>query len=494
MKLSILLQALNDRDVRNFAEVDVTGITADSRQVEKGYVFVAQRGTSVDGHEFVEDAIRRGAAACVTETPLAGGRVTNVVVGNSAAALALLAARFMGNPSSSLVTCGVTGTNGKTSTSHLLRSVVETASWGKMGVVGTIGHGSGEELITASHTTPEPVILHRLLAEMLDKGCRGVVMEVSSHAVRQQRTRGIDFEVGILTNVTRDHLDYHKNIEDYVAAKREFCYSLAGPPCQTKQGTLVYSTDDPNARSIGEGFSGRKLSVGTDEGAHLRITNIDASLKGTRFDLRMPEGEEISVQLQLLGRFTVFNASLAAGAAHVLGVAPQDIKRGLEALPRVAGRFETLGGGGRPLVVVDYCHTPDSIEMTLKFCLDLNPRRLTTVFGCGGDRDRGKRPLMARAVQKLSHECYVTEDNPRTEDLDRIFADIMQGMDEEAGGVHVIRDRSEAIRRAVGRAGADDVVAIIGKGHEDYQMIGTEKFYFSDREEAERALRQWRKP
>jgi UDP-N-acetylmuramoyl-L-alanyl-D-glutamate--2,6-diaminopimelate ligase len=494
MKLSLLLQALDDRDVRDFLEAEVTGVTADSREVGKGSVFVALRGTSLNGHEYVKDAILRGAAACVTEAPLAGGRVTNAVVGNSAKALALLAARFMGNPSASLVTCGVTGTNGKTSTSHLLRSVVEAASWGKMGVVGTIGHGSGEEFITASHTTPEPVTLHRLLREMLDKGCRGVVMEVSSHAVRQQRTWGIDFTVGILTNVTRDHLDYHKNLEDYIAAKKEFCDSLAGPPYQTVEGTLVYFTDDPNARSIGESHAGRKLSVGTDEGAHLRISNIDASLNGTRFDLRMPGGAEVSVQLQLLGRFTVFNASLAAGAAHVLGIAPQDIKRGLEALPRVAGRFETLGGAGRPLVVVDYCHTPDSIEMTLKFCLDLNPKRLTTVFGCGGDRDRGKRPLMARVVQALSDECYVTEDNPRTEDLDQIFADILEGMDEAAGGIHVIRDRSEAIQQAVGRAGADDVVAVIGKGHEDYQMIGTKKFYFSDREEAESALQRWRKP
>lgn len=493
MKLSLLLQALPDGDVRDFTEAEVTGITADSREVKKGFVFVALKGTSLDGHRYLDDAIERGAAACVTEAQPAGRRVTNVIVDNSAKALALLAANYFENPSASLVTCGVTGTNGKTSTAHLLRAIVEAASWGKMGIVGTIGHGSGEEFIRASHTTPEPVTLHRLLREMINKGCRGVVMEVSSHAVRQQRTWGIEFDVGILTNVTRDHLDYHKDIDNYVAAKKDFCDSLTGPPYQATAGTLVYFRDDPRARTIGDSFAGKKISVGSGEDSDIRISNIDASLHGTQFDLRMPDGAEISVKLKLLGRFTVSNASLAAGAAHVLGIAARDIKRGLEALPRVAGRFETLGGGGRPLIVVDYCHTPDSIEMTLKFCLDLHPRRLATVFGCGGDRDRGKRPLMGRIVQELSDVCYVTEDNPRTEDLDQIFADILAGMDEEAGGVHVVRDRSEAIRQAVAQAQAEDVVAIIGKGHEDYQMIGTEKFYFSDREEAERALKQWRR-
>jgi UDP-N-acetylmuramoyl-L-alanyl-D-glutamate--2,6-diaminopimelate ligase len=491
MKLSLLVQVLEDRDVRDFREAEVTGISADSRDVGKGCVFVAMKGTIHNGHEYVDDAIEHGAVACITEAPLAGRKITNIVVGNSAKALALLAGKFFGNPSASLETCGITGTNGKTSTAHLVRSIVETASWGKMGVISTIGHGSGEDFIKASHTTPEPVTLHRLLREMKDKGCRGVVMEVSSHAVRQQRTWGIDFEVGILTNVTRDHLDYHTDIDDYVAAKKGFCDSLIGPPYQTGAGTLVYSGEDLKARSIGESFTGKKISVGTDEDSDVLISNIDTSLNGTKFDLRMPGGEEISVKLQLIGRFTVSNASLAAGAAHVLGIAPQDIKRGLEALPRVAGRFETLGGGGRPLIVVDYCHTPDSIEMTLKFCLDLKPKRLTTVFGCGGDRDRGKRPLIARIVQELSDVCYVTEDNPRTEELDHIIADILSGLNEETAGVHVVRDRSEAIQQAVKQARSQDVVAIIGKGHEDYQMIGTKRFYFSDREEAEHALQQW---
>ncbi|MFH1756348.1 MAG: UDP-N-acetylmuramoyl-L-alanyl-D-glutamate--2,6-diaminopimelate ligase [Candidatus Latescibacterota bacterium] len=492
MKLSLLLQALDEGNATDCADVEVCGVTSDSRMVEKGFVFVALKGTSRDGHAYLREAIDNGAVACVTEMPVDVEGTVRVVVKNSARALARLAAKFFGNPSASLIACGVTGTNGKTSTAHLLRSIVNASSWGEMGVIGTIGHGSGEKFIKASHTTPEPVTMQRLLRDMKDKGCRGVVMEVSSHAVRQQRTWGIDFKVGILTNVTRDHLDYHTDIEDYVAAKREFCHSLIGPPYQAAAGTLVYWNDNARARAIGESFSGRKISVSEDEESDIRVSDIDASLNGTRFTLRLPDGGELTVNLTLLGRFTVANASLAAGAAHVLGIPPRDIKRGLEALPRVPGRFETLGGGEQPLIVVDYCHTPDSVEMTLKFCLDLEPGRLSAVFGCGGDRDRGKRPLIGRIVQELSDACFITEDNSRSESFDQILADILSGMNQDAAGLHVIRDRSEAIRLAIEQSQAGDVVAILGKGHEDYQMIGTEKIYFSDREEAQKALERGR--
>ncbi len=493
MKLSDLLQALDKKEVLNFIESEVLGISADSRSLEEGFLFVAVRGTHADGHKYIDKALEKGAVACIRETPVQSGNVTNVVVEDSAKALSLLSARFFGNPAASLEICGVTGTNGKTSTAHLLRSIAETASWGKMGIVGTIGHGMGKKLEVASHTSPEPVTLHRLLREMQDRGCRGVVMEVSSHAVRQQRTWGIDFNVGILTNVTRDHLDYHSSIEDYIAAKREFCESIAGPPFQARSGVLVYSRDDSTAREIGDSFPGAKISVGTDEAADLFISDIDTSLDGTRFNLRFPEGFSVPVKLKLLARFSVLNAALAAGAAYTMGIEPRGICDGLEALACVPGRFETLGGGDRPLIVIDYCHTPDSVEMTLRFCRELKPKRLTTIFGCGGDRDRGKRPLMGRVAQELSDTCFVTEDNPRTESLEQILGDILSGMKTDSENLHVVRDRSEAIQMAVDRAKENEIVAIIGKGHEDYQIIGTEKRYFSDRKEAERALAAWRK-
>ncbi len=491
MRLSHLLEALGGEGPRNFGEAEVLGISGDSRSVSKGYLFVAVRGREADGHEYVEEAVERGAVALVTEKPIHSERAANIVVEDSAKALAILSSRFFGDPAASLILCGVSGTNGKTSTAHLLHSVAERSGWGRMGIIGTIGHSAGELSVPAVHTTPEPVTLHQLLREMEDKGCRGVVMEVSSHAVRQQRTRGIDFEVGILTNVTRDHLDYHPTLEDYIAAKREFCESLAGSQRRKPQGTLVYSVDDPAAKGIGEGFAGRKVAVSTTTAADVFASDVAASLKGTRFTLHLGGGISVPVNLKLLGRFSVSNATLAAAGAAVLGIEAEGIKAGLEALPRVPGRFETLGGGELPLVVLDYCHTPDSVEMTLRFCRDLKPARLVSVFGCGGDRDRGKRPLIGRLAQELCDACFVTEDNPRTESLEQIIDDILSGMDRNSEGLHVVYDRREAIHQAIAQAQREELVVIFGKGHENYQIVGTERFYFSDREEAEKALKNW---
>ncbi len=492
MRLSELIKSIEFKEQRNFTDAEISGISADSRLIERNDLFVAVKGTQTDGLEYVETARKNGAVACVSEMPIDSDQITNLVVEDSARALALLAAAFFGNPAAALVNCGVTGTNGKTSTAHLLRAIVQSADWGKMGIIGTIGHGVGQKLETASHTTPEPVSLHRLLRKIKNSGCRGVVMEVSSHAVRQQRTVGIDFNVGILTNVTRDHLDYHDSIEDYIAVKRQFCESIAGPPHQQRTGCLVYSSDDPVARTIGSGFGGQKIAVGHSEDAAVYISDVDSTLQGTRFKLRFPDGAIIEVRLQLLGRFSVWNAALAAAAAFELGIGAEDIKKGLASLSRVPGRFETIGGGDEPLVIVDYCHTPDAIELTMKFCRDLKPKRMTAVFGCGGDRDRGKRPLMARIIQDHSDVCYVTEDNPRHEPLDQIIEDILGGLDRESKQLHVVLDRSQAIWQAVTQSEAGDIVVLIGKGHENYQMIGSEKKYFSDCEEAEKALEQRR--
>jgi UDP-N-acetylmuramoyl-L-alanyl-D-glutamate--2,6-diaminopimelate ligase len=493
MKLSELIKRIETRELRNFTDVEISGISADSRLVERNNLFVAVPGSRADGHQYVETALAGGAVACISESPIDTDRVPNVVVEDSARALALLAAAWFGDPAEALINCGVTGTNGKTSTAHLLRAVVETAGWGKMGIIGTIGHGVGRQLETASHTTPDPVTLHRLLRDMRDAGCRGVVMEVSSHAVRQHRTVGIDFNVGILTNVTRDHLDYHSTIEDYIAAKRQFCESVAGPPFQRRIGSLVYSSDDPVAGVIGPELRGKTIAVGRRQDADVQISDVDSNLQGTRFKLRFPDDRPIEIRLKLLGRFSVWNAALAAAAAFELGVAAGDIKAGLESLSRVPGRFETIGGGEEPLIIVDYCHTPDAVEMTMKFCRDLEPSRITAVFGCGGDRDRGKRPLMGRIIQDYADVCYVTEDNPRHEPLDQIFEDILRGMNRTSAHLHVLPDRSEAIERAVAQSAAGDIVVLIGKGHETYQQVGSEKRYFSDREEAEKALERRRR-
>jgi len=490
--LKQLLETIADAGIGRVPEVEVKGIKSDSRAVEAGDIFVALRGTAADGHRFVADAIERGAVACVTETAVEDDRITNIVVGDTARALATLASRFYGDPSRHLRVFGVTGTNGKTSTTHLFRAICEESSLGHLGMIGTVGHGAGKQLEQAVHTTPEPLTLHRLFDEMLDEECIGVVMEVSSHAVRQQRVWGIDFEIGMLTNITRDHLDYHPTFEDYVAAKTQFVYSLIDQGRLKPAGTLIYSLDNDESQRIGGSFPGHKVSTSIEGPADVYADHIEATLVDTRFRLHMGS-EQVDVKLNLLGAFSVANAVMAAAGARVLGIDANAIRRGLESVPGVPGRFEALGGGERPAVIVDYSHTPDSLERTLEFCRELHPRRLIAVFGCGGDRDKGKRPLMGGIAQRIADVCYVTSDNPRTEDPDRIIDDILAGMDRAAAGLHVQADRRKAIAQAIGEAAGGELVAICGKGHEDYQIIGTVKHHFDDREEATKALDEWSK-
>ena len=489
-RLDLLFGAMSAADVKNMKEIEITGITSDSRTVEPGSLFVAVRGTTVDGHRFVDNAIARGAVAVVSEEPIDDKSVPNAVVADSARALAELASGFYGDPSRQLRLIGVTGTNGKTSTTHLLRSICDASSWGNVGVIGTIGHGTGHALEAAVHTTPEPLTLHRLFADMASQECIGVVMEVSSHAVRQQRVWGIEFEIGMLTNITRDHLDYHPTFEDYVAAKTEFVYSLVEEGRKKPAGTLIYSLDNDEARRIGGSFPGAEVSTSIEGEADVWADGIRATLGGTTFTLRIGD-QSTEVKLRLLGLFSAANAVMAAAGAHLLGIDIAAIKRGLESVHGVPGRFEAFGGDGRPAVVVDYSHTPDSLERTLQFCAKLEPSNLVAVFGCGGDRDKGKRPVMGAIAQENADICYVTSDNPRTEDPDAIIEDILEGMDRTAEGIHVDVDRRAAIAAAIANAGPDDLVAICGKGHEDYQIIGTTKHHFDDREEAQAALEKW---
>lgn len=470
-------------------ELPVTGITADSRRVRGGDLFVAVRGTASDGHDFARDAAARGAVALVLERPVSGAGVPQVLVENAAKALALVAARFHGDPARDLRLFGVTGTNGKTSTTHIARSILAAAGW-KTGLVGTLGHGI-DTLVKDPHTTPDATTLHAWFRRMKDEGCVGVVMEVSSHAVRQHRVWGLDFEVGILTNVTHDHLDYHSSMEDYMAAKAEFCHSLAGAGRRKPDGTLVYWIDDPNAREIGGSFRGRRVAVGTSADADWRVTDVDVSISGTRFTLSVPGGERIEAAMKLLGGFVPANAAVAAAGAMAMGADARAVRAGLAAIERVPGRFETLGGGDRPVVVIDYAHTPDGFARVLDTCRSLRPRRMVIVFGCGGDRDRAKRPVMGALAARAAQRVYLTTDNPRSERAADIAAEIRGGMDRGADVV-VELDRSRAIAAAIAECGSGDLVALLGKGHEEYQIIGAEKQPWSERRAAEEGLAQWR--
>jgi UDP-N-acetylmuramoyl-L-alanyl-D-glutamate--2,6-diaminopimelate ligase len=410
------------------------------------------------------------------------------VVPHSAIALSAIAARFHGDAAARLVLCGITGTNGKSTTAMLTQSIMN-ASGRKTGLIGTLGWGV-TELSEATHTTPDAVSLHRLFAGMESAGCFGVVMEVSSHAVRQHRTCGLNFEVGVITNVTHDHLDYHKSWEDYRDAKAEFCRSLAGSHRRKPDGALVYWREDDAARAIGEAFPGRSVSAGVDGDADVYAHSVRADLDGTVMSLRLHTGEEVEVSMSLLGAYVPANATLAAAAAAELGASASDIRRGLEVIDRVPGRFESMGGGDRPVVVIDYAHTADAFEQILQACRSLGAKRVITVFGCGGDRDREKRPRMGEVASRLSDFCYVTTDNPRNEDIGRIVDDILAGITDRRR-VTVELDRAGAIQQAVAEADAGDVVAVLGKGHENYQIMGTEKVPFSDRTTSEGALEQW---
>jgi UDP-N-acetylmuramoyl-L-alanyl-D-glutamate--2,6-diaminopimelate ligase len=293
----------------------------------------------------------------------------------------------------------------------------------------------------------------------------------------------------MLTNVTHDHLDYHSSMEDYKAAKAEFCNSLNEAGRRKPAGTLVYWCDDTNAREIGARFTGRRIAVGTAPDADWHVHDVEVSLDGTRFSLELPDGERAAIAMKLRGAFVPANAALAAAGAMAMGASLASVRAGLEAVDRVPGRFEALGGGGRPVVVIDYAHTPDGFERVLGTCQSLHPKRIITVFGCGGDRDKTKRPVMGGIAQRVSARCYLTTDNPRSERVEDIVADIRRGMKDE--NVVVELDRERAIRAAIGESRPGELVALLGKGHEDYQIIGAEKFPFSDRRVAEEALSQW---
>ncbi len=483
MKLSELLAAIECREGPRTGDVEIGDISTDSRSVKEGDLFVAVKGHSTDGHDYLDEAVRRGAAALVVGRGYESGLPTCVVEDTSVAA-ALIARKFFKDPAAHMLLAGITGTNGKTSTSFLLDSIL-SASVGKTGIIGTVGVGSMGELAESTHTTPASVHLYRTLSEFLRRGCRAAVMEVSSHAAVQRRIAGLEFDVGVFMNISRDHLDYHGTFEEYTAAKEIFVSSLVEEDRAKKPGTLVYNADDACVRGIGERFGGESVSFGIETSADVRAERLAADLEGTRFDLAVA-GERVEIELKLLGSFSAYNALAAAAAARVLGVGLSEIRKGLERVEGVPGRFQVVSADAGPKVVVDYAHTPDALERLLAFCRRLGAKKITTVFGCGGDRDRGKRPIMGRIARESSDEVYVTDDNPRTEDPERIIEEILEGSGRD---VHVERDRALAIRKAVEGAADGEIVVIAGKGHETYQIIGDEKHPFDDREVAREALR-----
>jgi UDP-N-acetylmuramoyl-L-alanyl-D-glutamate--2,6-diaminopimelate ligase len=485
MKLSALLQNVPVRELHGNADIDITSVTPDSRMVSEGSLFVAIPGTAKDGSKFIPQAIERGAAAIVaTGSQTTDNRqLTTVVVDDPRAALASIAANFYGRPAEKLSLVGVTGTSGKTTTTRMIESVFD-ALREPVGLIGTIEYRAGDERLVADRTTPDAVVLQEWFAKMVDAGVKHAVMEVSSHALALKRTHGLHFAAAVFTNLSREHFDFHKDFEDYFAAKR-----ILFDQIDSSRQTAVVNLDDTYGRRLADELGAAAMTFGrtADADVHPDIGFV-IDVDGLHGIVETPHGE-VRVESPLLGLPNLYNWLGAIGAALVVGIPIATIEEGIRNLKSVRGRFERVGDA-RPTVIVDYAHKPDALEKLLHAVREIaGRRRLKIVFGCGGDRDTGKRPQMGEIAARLADEVIVTSDNPRGEQPQAIIDQIVQGI---AGGNNTmqIADRREAIARAIGEAADDDVIVIAGKGHETYQVVGDQVVHFDDREEAEFALRK----
>jgi len=472
--------------------VEITGISYDSRKVEKGLsggvLFAAVPGEHTDGHAYIKSAVQNGAAAILAERATQGIAVPQAIVKDIRAALSKVSDNFWGRPSESLKVVGITGTNGKTTTTYLLESVLKEA--GEVpGVIGTVNYRYRGAQYPAPHTTPQSPELHRVLREMADKGVTHCVMEVSSHALGQKRVADCRFVCGVFTNLTLDHLDYHRTMEEYFRCKT-LLFSLV----EANKGVAVINIDDPWGARLAEKFPAA-LTYGIKAGA-VRPDSYELTDGLTVAELKTPAGR-VSVKSHLVGEYNLYNILAAVGAATALGVQAGAIEMGIEALGRVPGRLEKIEAGSFR-AYVDYAHTGDALERALKALKAVATGRIITVFGCGGNRDRSKRPVMGEISARLSDLTIVTSDNPRDEDPLEIIKEVESGIRGirkqrpqgpfEGKCYTVIPDRAEAIKKAVGEARSGDTLLVAGKGHEDYQIVKGEKHHFDDFEEVRKAV------
>lgn len=452
-------------------QAEITAVDYDSRKVGRGSLFCCLVGEKTDGHNFASMAVEKGASALICQRPLPLN-VPQLIVPDGREAMARAAACFYGHPERELTMLAVTGTNGKTSVTYMVKSVAETAGK-KVGLIGTIQNLIGEEKVYTERTTPESVDLFALLRRMADKGVELVVMEVSSHALAQQRVAGIPFKAGLFTNLTQDHLDYHKTFENYRAAKKKLFAQC---------GIAILNGDDETAAYMKEGLSIPVWTMGIHHPGEFYARGIEITTQGASFHLFTPQGNG-RISLHISGLFSVYNAMGTAALCTAAGVPFSCIVKGLEGLRGVAGRLECVDTGDRPFsVYVDYAHTPDALQNVLETARGFTRRRLISVFGCGGDRDHGKRPIMGEIGGRYSDHVILTSDNPRTEDPMDILKAVEEGVKRTATPYIVTENRREAIREALEEAGDGDVIVIAGKGHESYQEINGVRHHFDDKE------------
>ena len=491
MLLRNLISGLKKVTVAGSLDIEIQAITADSRSAGEGKLFAAIRGTSIDGHKFILDVISRGAVAILAETAppydLPAG-VTWLHVPDSRAAVAVLSSEFNSHPAADLKLAGVTGTNGKTTIAYLLHHIMKT-EWHRAGLLGTILVDNGETQTVAKHTTPGAIELNGILGTFRDNACRGAVMEVSSHGIHQKRVHHIPFNAAIFTNLSQDHLDYHGTIEKYMDTKASWFRDLAANP-QGKKPVAVINTDDPRGNDLAKTLDGKMpvIRYGFNVNCDFRANNFQQVRDGMSFELAA-KGKTYLVRSSLIGRFNAYNLLAAIAGAAACGIKPRQAIAALVDSPQVPGRMENVGNAGGATVFVDYAHTPDALENACRTLKELDPRRLITVFGCGGDRDKGKRPLMAAAAARFSDGLVITSDNPRSEDPEAIIKDIEKGLPKKCSYLAIV-DRAEAIETALSNSRSGDIILIAGKGHETYQEFADRTIDFDDRKKADFALRK----
>ncbi len=473
----MLLKQLLPNVNKSYENIEISDITCDSRQVREGMAFVCINGTDIDGHRFAQNAEKAGAAVIISEKPT--GVANEVIVDDTRAVYARMSANFFGHPSKSFKLIGVTGTNGKTSVTYMLKAIIESKGY-KTGVIGTIQNLIGDKVIETERTTPDAYGLNKLFAEMRDAGCEYVIMECSSHAIDQKRIFELDFEVAAFTNLTQDHLDYHITMENYFDAKKKLF-----PMCKT----AVVNIDDSYGKRLAEELSCPVMTYASlDRAATYSAAGINMRPDGIEYEL-VSDYSIKRIKLKTGGKFSVYNSMCAAVCAKCLGFALDDISDALLSLDGVKGRAEVVNTGKDFTVIIDYAHTPDGLENILSTFRELKQKRLICLFGCGGDRDRTKRPIMGAIAAKLSDFVIVTSDNPRSEEPEQIIKDITQGMKDTKTPYVVIPKRDEAIKYAVQNAAEGDIIVLAGKGHETYQILKEGKIHFDEREIIVEALK-----
>ncbi len=485
MRIADLLNSINHREFYGNPETLVNGICFDSRKIEKGNMFIALKGEVSNGNLYISDALNAGASGIISEDPCPVGFSGSfwLSVKNDRIALAQASVAFYRNPSSEMLLTGITGTNGKTTTAHFLSSIYRSAGL-KSGNIGTIEYDTGEHVIVADRTTPESPYINSMLRKMADRGIRHCVMEVSSHGAALHRISGLVFATAVFTNLTRDHLDYHESMDNYFNAKLILFKGL------NPNSHAVVNVDDPHAEKIIKDCSGQVFTYGFTERADMVISVLKQSTEGSEFKVSGKCGS-IHLKTSMIGMPNIYNASAAVTAAITQGLERDVIAEGIRTLSRVRGRFESIPNDRGICVIVDFAHTDDALERLLNSVSSMTSGKVIAVFGCGGDRDKGKRKLMGKCAGKNSGFVILTSDNPRSEDPEKILDEIEVGVIESGQSSYCrIADRTEAIRKALCVARKGDSVVIAGKGHETYQLIGSRKIPFEDRHVVESLLKE----